>query len=194
MSRLPKGAVSAIDVKLRDFDEIDAAKERLSKILGQNFEILSWKDLNKSLFKIMDFERIFAFLSLSLIIVIAAFNSFASLVMTVIEKRRDISVLRAMGVPQETVKKIFSFQGIIIGLIGAAGGTLAGLTFCFLQAKYGFLKMDAQNFLMAAIPIKIDYIGTIAAALASVLIPSLAAVFPAKEAAKTIASEHLRLE
>ncbi|MFC2129860.1 FtsX-like permease family protein [Bacteroidota bacterium] len=182
----PRNAAFSIDIKLDNINDVENAKAEIIKIIPPELEVFTWYDLHKQLYEIMDFERILAFIVMSLIIIIAVFNVLASLSMTVVEKRQDIGVLKAMGATDNDIQKIFVLQGTIIGFISTLLGIILGLGFCYGQMNYGWFKLDGANFLIASIPVVVNSLDVIIISFVSMLLSILAAIYPAKRAAKTI--------
>lgn len=185
---------TSIDIKLNSISNLSNVKSLLVKILGPDIGILTWYDLHKDLYEVMDLERILAFVILSLIVFIAVFNIFASLSMIVVEKRQDIGVLKSIGASQSLIKNIFVLQGLTIGLISTGLGTLLGLAFCYAQMKFGLFSMDGSNFLINAIPISIHFFDISLIVIFSISLSFLATIYPSKRAAKTLIIESIREE
>ena len=190
----PPNSVSVIDIKLHDIKKVNEYKTKISELIPNFTEVLSWYDLHKQLYDIMNFERTMTFIIISLIVIIAAFNILASLSMTVVEKRQDIGILKAIGSSDRDIMKIFLLQGSIIGLISTVLGVLLGLGFCFGQIEYGWFKLDSSNFLIKAIPLSIKSLDIVIISFFSIILSILASVYPAKRAASTIVINSIRSE
>jgi len=185
---------TSIDIKLNSIDDLNKTKNKLKKLLNSDVDILTWYDLHRDLYQVMDLERILAFVVLSLIIFIAVFNILASLSMVVVEKRQDIGVMKSMGASQSQIKNIFILQGLLIGLISTALGTLLGLAFCYGQIKFSWFSMDGSNFLINAIPVSVHIFDIILIVVFSILLSFFATIYPAKRAAQTLIIESIREE
>ncbi|MBI5325875.1 MAG: ABC transporter permease [Ignavibacteriae bacterium] len=190
----PVGSALTIDIKLKSLEEIDNVKYVLKAIVWENASILTWYDLHKELYNIMQFERYVSFIILSLIIVIAAFNVLASLSMTVVEKRADIGVMKAIGATGALIRKIYLTEGLIIGLLSTSIGTVIGLGFCYAQIEYGLFKLDRTKFIIDAIPVSIHATDVILVVFLSLFLSVTAAIYPAKRASSIIITEALREE
>ena len=177
--------VSGIDLRLQDLELAERVKQQLQqRLLDGPYEVKTWYDLQKSLYDVMRLEKWGASLILGLIVLVAAFNIVGSLTMIVIQKRRDVGVLRAMGATRADIRRIFLAEGLLIGAIGSGAGLLFGLGLSLLQARFGLIKLSTEDsFLIDAYPVAIQA-GDVAiiAAMALVLCVS-ASIYPAWRAA-----------
>ncbi|HPU23934.1 MAG TPA: ABC transporter permease, partial [Candidatus Kapabacteria bacterium] len=131
---IPANSVNSIDIFLKDFQKADEIKAKLSNILLQDVKIQTWKELNSQLYSIMKFEKLVSFAIVGIIIIIAVFNLFASLSMTITEKQQDIATLKAIGANDKLIKKIFLKVGLFIGVISTILGLLLGIGFVYAQS------------------------------------------------------------
>ncbi len=185
--------VNGVDAKLYDIGKSSDVKTKLEKMLpGDRVE--TWYDLHKDLYQMMTIERIVAYIVLSLIIVIAAFNILGSLTMTVIEKRREIGVLKAMGATQSGIMKIYLLEGFLVGLFGSILGLLLGYGVGEAQIKYQLFKLDTSVYIIPALPVSMHVSDFIIVGLIAIVICSLAALYPAKRASKIDPAEAVRWE
>jgi len=177
--------VSGVELRLDDLNHADAVKAALQARLDPGrFTVLTWYDLQKSLYDVMRLEKWGASLILILIVIVAAFSIVGSLTMVVIEKRRDVGVLRAMGVTRKDIRRIFLTEGLLIGLVGAGVGLAVGLILLLLQQRFGFVPLPgADAFLIDAYPVAIRLFDMIVIGGVSVALCILAAVYPAMRAA-----------
>ncbi len=188
-----KKTIKYLNLKVKDLNQIETVAKQIQIILPDS-QVLTWKDLHKDLFKIMNFERYFSTIILSLIILIAVFNVLSSLTMTVIEKRRDIGILSSIGATNKQIKNIFLIQGILIGLMSTITGIILGLLFCYGQINFQWFKLSSNNFLISAIPIKIQVFDILIASIISLIFTFIASIYPAKKAVKSITIENIREE
>ncbi len=185
--------VNGVDAKLYDIGKSNDVKSKLEKMLpGDRVE--TWYDLHKDLYQMMTIERIVAYIVLSLIVVIAAFNILGSLTMTVIEKRREIGVLKAMGATQSGIMKIYLLEGFLVGLFGSILGLLLGYGVGEAQIKFQFFKLDTSVYIIPALPVSMHVSDFIVVGLIAMVICSLAALYPAKRASKIDPAEAVRWE
>jgi len=166
-------------------------KEKLSE---KDFTVDTWYDFHKELYSVMKVERWTAYLILSLIIAVATFNILGSLSMSVIEKRRDIGILNAMGIREKSVLRIFMFEGILIGIIGTVLGALLGYFICYLQIKYNIYPLNPAQYKVAALPMQLRVSDFFYISGASLLLSFLASLYPAKKAVKVNPLEAIKWE
>jgi lipoprotein-releasing system permease protein len=189
-----EGRYNGIEVRTGDFKNADNVKSAIAPKLPQDVTVSTWYDLHKSLYSVMKVERWSAYILLSLIILVATFNMLGSLSMSVVEKKRDIGVLKSMGASSREIINIFMVEGLLIGIIGTILGFMLGLIVIYLQMKYQLFSLDTNVYIIPAIPVKIEWSDFIAVAFASMGLTFLASYYPAKKAAKSIVSESLRWE
>ncbi len=190
-----KNQFNGYDILLNDFHISDKIKEDLANKLNTSFfKVETWYDLHKELYDVMAIERWSAYILLCLIIAVATFNIFASLTMTVIEKKQDIGIFRSMGVNKKSVLRIFMFEGLLVGIIGTITGIILGIAVCYLQMKYNFYPLDPTKYIIDAMPVEIRYTDIIAIGAMAMLLSFLASLYPAKRAAKTIIIEAIKYE
>jgi lipoprotein-releasing system permease protein len=174
---------SAIEVALNDNVETEVVKENLQKLLGRDFKVETRYQQNQSLYMVMQVEKWVIYGILSLILVVAAFNMIGALTMLVLEKQKDIAVLKAMGADDAYIQKIFLNEGFVLAAFGGCAGIMLAIILCLLQIKYKLLKLSGGSFIIDYYPVKMvptDFflvIGTI------VFISLLAAWIPSKKAA-----------
>ncbi len=192
--KAPNNSATSIDIRLKDIEETNKTAKKLSSILPEDVEILTWYDLHKELYNIMAIERVAAFVVLSLIIIIAVFNILASLSMTVVEKRKDIALLKALGATNKMIRNLYISEGFIIGLISSVLGTILGLILTFGQIEYEWFSLDTSKYLIQAIPVSVHAIDVIITFCFSLLLSTLATIYPARRAARTDIAVSLRNE
>lgn len=176
--------VTGIDLRLTDLERAGAVKADLQDRLSSDYQVQTWYDLQQSLYDVMRLEKWGASIILGLIVIVAAFNIVGSLTMVVIEKRQDIGVLRAMGVSEANIRRIFLLEGALIGIVGTSLGLALGLGLAVLQQQFGLVPMaQAQSFLINAYPVSIQAVDVVLVAAVSFGLCVLAAVYPAARAA-----------
>lgn len=177
--------VTGFDLRLHDIDNSEKVQSNLENELdAEFFAVDTWYDLHKDLYDVMLLERWAAFILLALIISVATFNILGSLTMSVIEKKKDIGVLRAMGVSNRSILRIFMYEGILIGVIGTISGLILGLLICYLQIEFNFYPLDATKYIINAMPVKVKFTDILAITGISLLLSYLASLYPAKRAVK----------
>jgi lipoprotein-releasing system permease protein len=188
------GKISGLDIRIADIGDADAVSAPLRAELGPDYAVSTWYDLHRSLYSVMKIERWSAYILLSLIIAVASFNVLGSLTMSVLEKRRDIAVLRSCGLPRGSVVRIFMFEGILTGAAGTAAGLLLGLAVILLQMEFHLFPLDPTVYIIPAIPVEIRLWDFISVTAASMGLSTLAAFYPARRAATVDPAMALRWE
>ena len=186
--------VTGIDVRLRSIEDADEVQAVLQEQLGEAYRVSSWYDLHKDLYSVMQIERWTAYIILCLIVGVATFNVLGSLTMGVIEKRRDIGILKSLGATSKSILRIFMVEGILVGTIGTVLGSLLGLFVCYLQIRYHLFPLDPTVYIIPAIPVEVRWIDFIAVSGASMLLSILASLYPASRAARLTPVEAIRWE
>lgn len=190
-----KDSYQGFEIKLNNSDNSFKAKDYLESNLNTNtFEINTWYDFHKELYTVMQIERWVAYILLSLIIAVATFNILGSLSMSVIEKKRDIGILRSMGAKENSILKIFMYEGLMIGLIGTGLGVLLGYFICFLQIQYNIYPLDPTQYKIDSLPLEIRFWDFFVIAGASLFLSFVASLIPAKRAAKVDALQAIKWE
>ena len=183
-----------IEIRLNDIKNSGDVKDRLINQLPNNYIVSSWYDLHKDLYSIMKIERWIAYIILCLIIAVATFNILGSLTMTVIEKRRDIGILKSFGCSKKSISKIFMMQGLLIGIVGTIFGCLLGLIVCVLQMELGFFPLDPNVYIIPALPVELRWMDFVYVSGASILICFTATIYPSRRAANLLPVEAIRWE
>ncbi len=188
--------VIGIDIRLANLDDADAVKAELTRKLDTDrYKVLTWFDLQRSLYEVMRLEKWGASAVLALIILVAAFNLIGSLTMVVIEKRRDLAVLRALGVPKAGIRKIFLTEGLLIAAIGSGVGLSVGLGLSLLQKKYQFVHLfRSESFVIDAYPVSIEVFDVAVVIVIVFIVCALAALYPAIRAAAVEPASAVRNE
>jgi lipoprotein-releasing system permease protein len=163
--------------------------------LSEDYIVGNWADENKSIFQVMKIEKIGLFLILSLIIVVAAFNIISSLIMLVLEKSREIAILKALGAKDSGIRRIFFFQGLVIGSLGTIGGVLVGLAICWILMSFDIIDIPAGVYPGGnRIPVLIDWFDVGLATVSSFTICILVTLYPASKASRLNPVDPLRYE
>jgi lipoprotein-releasing system permease protein len=187
--------IQGYEIKLNNSDNSFVAKNYLDSHLNKNiFEINTWYDFHRELYSVMQIERWVAYILLSLIIAVATFNILGSLSMSVIEKKRDIGILRTMGTRENSILKIFMYEGLMIGIIGTGLGILLGYFICFLQINYNIYPLDPTQYKIDSLPMQLRLSDFFIVAGASIFLSFIASLIPAKRAAKVDALQAIKWE
>ncbi len=186
--------VQGIELKLSDVDAAPEIADKIEKELGDaRFFIQDWNELNRSLFSALELQKVLLWVILSLIILVAAFNMVSALTMMVIDKVRAIAILRSMGATATGVARLFQVVGIGIGAAGTIGGVSIGLVLCKLMSGYNY-RLDPQVYLIDRLPIAISALEVWLVAGVTMLICTLATLFPSFKASSLAPVEGLRYE
>ncbi len=185
--------VHGLEVKVaqKELDHADRIAQAIAGKLGDGFIAKDWMRMNYNLFAAFKLEKIGMFIAVALIILVAALNIISALVMVVMEKTRDIAILKSMGATSGSIMRIFFLQGAVIGIGGTALGVAGGLGICKLLSKYQFIELPSNVYPMTTLPIKVLPLDVTIIAAASILITLLATVYPSWKAAKVHPAEVL---
>lgn len=182
---------TALYVKVGQSFEIEKVKEQLRKQLGPGFKVQDSDEQHVSLFKAIKVEKLFVFITFTLILLIASLNIFFSLSMLVIDKKKDISVLLAVGASQKAVRRTFLYVGAIVALVGATVGLVVGVGLCWLQQRFGFVSMGMATSVVDAYPVKIQASDLIFTCLSIIFITLAVSIRPALNASHLDLRENL---
>ena len=186
--------VGGFSIKVIDFDKANIIASKIQTQLGFPYFARDWLSMNKSLFSALKLEKIAMFVILTLIIVVASFNVLSLITMTVKDKKRDIAILRAMGMSENTVKKIFIKQGLMIGIFGTVIGNVLAYVICFILKNYKIISLPEDIYFLDSIPIKITPDVFILVTIAAILITLLSCIYPSIQATREDPVEALRNE
>lgn len=185
---------TGIEVKVRDVYRVNEIRKEIMGGLGFGFFARTWIEMNKNLFSALKLEKIAMFIILALIIFVASFNIISSLVMTVMEKKKDIAILKAMGAKKKSIVKIFMVEGITIGIIGAIFGSISGYSICEIIRKYKIIKLPEDIYYISTLPVKISLFDVILIATITIVICVLSTLYPSIKGSKIDPVETLRYE
>jgi lipoprotein-releasing system permease protein len=191
---VPEHEVDGIHLTVDNPENADLVKDRLQKTLGPDFTPTTWRERNPVLFDALVLEKWAMFIILLLIVLVAAFNIVGTLIMVVIEKTREIGIMKAMGATEEAIMRIFLFQGLFIGAIGTTIGTVLGLTLCYLLQHHIKIDVLSEAYLSDRIPVLLDVRWNVLIVISALAICVLTSLYPARQAAKLDAVEALRYE
>ena len=182
---------TALYVKVGASFEVEKVKEQLRQHLGENFAVQDSDEQHVSLFKAIKVEKLFVFITFTLILLIASLNIFFSLSMLVIDKKKDIAVLLSMGATQTTVRRTFLLVGAIVALVGAAVGLVAGVGLCWLQQHFHLVSMGMATAVVDSYPVKIEVADLVFTCVSIVLITLAVSIRPALNASRLDVRENL---
>jgi lipoprotein-releasing system permease protein len=180
-----ENSVSGIDIRVTNIYEAREIAQQITSNLKFPYWAMDWMQMNRNLFKALKLERRVMFIILTLIILVAAFNIASSLIMMVMGKTRDIAILKAMGATERSIRKIFVFNGMVIGTFGTLLGLGLGLFLCFLLKHIDVHELAGDiYYFTTSLPVKLELFNVISIIAAALLICFLATLYPARQASK----------
>jgi lipoprotein-releasing system permease protein len=185
--------VSGVDIKIADIYRASQVGQRLMRSLGFNLFYRDWMSSNYSLLAALKLEKLTMFVILTLIVLVAAFGIVSSLIMLVMQKTRDIGIMKAMGATDKAVRRIFLLMGGIIGALGALSGLGIGLFLCWLLAKYQFIELP-EVYPLRTLPVEVEPSLIVLVGILAVVTCLLATIYPACAAGKLDPVEALRYQ
>lgn len=186
--------VSVLEFKVDDIYNAPQIGEQLQKAAGPGFMASNWMEQNKALFHALKLEKLVTFITIGLIVFVAALNILISLIMMVMEKTKDIAVLRSMGARRSQVQRIFMAQGVLIGVIGTALGLIVGYVIAYIGARYHFIALSPEVYSIDYVPFAPHALDGVFVALVSIGISLVATIYPSISAARIYPAEALRYE
>lgn len=186
--------VNAIELKVRDLDNAPSLAAEIEKTLDPKLNAIPWTEQNRQFLNALKLERAASVLTISLIELVAALNILITLIMMVMEKNRDIAILVAMGARREQIRKIFLWQGALIGIAGTVLGLVLGYTLSYLGEHNRWISLDEQLYAMSYLPFEPRAIDGLWVAALSIGVSLLATLYPSHAASKVVPAEALRYE
>ncbi|MEW5746552.1 MAG: lipoprotein-releasing ABC transporter permease subunit [Nitrospirota bacterium] len=186
--------VSGIELRLDDIYRAPEVRTSVTSALGFPFYAKDWMQMNKNLFSALKLEKFAMFVILILIVLVASFNIVSTLMMNVMEKQREIAILKAMGATNRGVMLVFVFQGLFIGIIGTTIGIAGGYALGVVLNNYEIIKLPADVYYLSKLPVKMKFIDFLVVSVSAVTISFLSTLYPSYHAAKLNPVEPLRYE
>ncbi|MGD8539856.1 MAG: ABC transporter permease [Candidatus Aminicenantes bacterium] len=186
--------VNLIQVRIENIHRAPKIAEKIKEFIPPQAYAITWMELNKALFSALKLEKQLMFLTITLIVLVAALNIIATLILMVMEKTRDIGILKAMGSTSRSIRKIFFLQGAMIGVIGTAVGTALGLLWCWLANTFELIKVPQEIYVIAFVPFRIKPLDLLMIIGITLLISLLSTLFPSHRASKVDPVEALKYE
>lgn len=186
--------VTGIDVRTPDRYQAPVVAQQLATVLGFPYRTVDWQEQNRSLFSALKLEKLAMGVILLLIVLVAAFNIVSTLTMVVTDKTREIGILKAMGMPSASIRRIFLWQGAAIGFVGTALGVALGLVGAWALTRFKLIALDPQVYFIDRLPIQIAISDVLAITAASLGIAMLATLWPARQASRLFPVEAIRHE
>jgi lipoprotein-releasing system permease protein len=188
------GRVTGLEVKTRDIYQAAEIAKRIKDKLGFPYWTKDWMRMNKNLFSALKLEKLVMFIILTLIILVAAFNIVSSLIMVVMEKTKDIAILKSMGATAGSILKIFVLEGLIIGVVGTVLGLGGGIGLCEILKRYQFIKLPSDVYYISSLPVLMKGADILFVVAATVGITFIATLYPAWQASRLDPVEAIRYE
>ncbi|MCG6895233.1 MAG: lipoprotein-releasing ABC transporter permease subunit [Desulfobacteraceae bacterium] len=185
-------AVSGIEIRVRDIYNARHIAETIVDTLGFPYWAKDWSQMNRNLFSALKLEKTVMFIILALIILVAAFNIASSLIMMVLQKTRDIAILKAMGATDRSIRKIFVAKGMAIGMVGTVLGVCLGIILCALLQHYQFIELPGDVYYITTLPVKLQLMDVVLIAVSAMAICFVATLYPALQASRLDPVEAIR--
>jgi lipoprotein-releasing system permease protein len=183
-----------IQMKVSNLDRVDETAARVREAAGPGFMTTTWRELNRPLFAALSLQHRVVVVFFVMLIAIAALNIGTTLTMSVIEKYRDIAILRAQGATPRAITRVFVYQGLMIGLAGSLLGVVLGLAAVWLANRYELISIPAEIYSISHVTLRVQVLDCLGIALAAILISLLATIYPAFMASRLPPVEALRHE
>lgn len=186
--------VTGLGVRVDDVNQAEATAAAIARVLPPTCQVRTWMDMNRSLFDAIKLEKAAMFVILTLIVLVAAANIVATLLMMVMEHTKDIGILKSVGATNRSVQLIFTCEGLLIGVLGTALGMLAGTALCWVQATYGLVRLPGSVYYLDVLPVQLRWLDVAWVTASALAISLLATAYPAWQAARLQPVEALRYE
>lgn len=186
--------VNSIELRIDDIELAQSVARQAEKIAGPKYAATTWQEQNRQLMKALNMEKVVTIITIGLIELVAALNIFITLVMMVMEKRRDIAVLMSMGAKKQQIRRIFVTQGVLIGITGTVIGLIVGYTLCYFADLYRWIPLDPTVYALSFVPFEPRVWDGIWVAAIAILVSFCATIYPARTATVIAPAEVLRYE
>ncbi|WP_133274497.1 FtsX-like permease family protein [Hymenobacter radiodurans] len=182
---------TALEVRVAEDYPVEETQADIQRLIGPKFKVLNSDEQHVSLLKAIKVEKMFVFITFAFILLIASLNIFFSLSMLVIDKRKDIAILMAMGATNRTVRNVFLLEGAIVALVGAVVGLVLGMTICWLQQTFGLVSMGMATSVVDSYPVKMQSSDIVLTSIAIIIITISVSIRPALNASRLDVRENL---
>jgi lipoprotein-releasing system permease protein len=181
-----------IQLRLANLDDAPRTRIALQDKLGAGYQVDDWTELNRELYSALWLEKMGISLAVGLVVLVAALNIVASLVLLVMEKTRDIAILRTMGARAQDIRRIFMYQGLAIGFVGTGAGAVLGLAVCFLADRFQLLKLPSDVYQITHVPFRVLPLDFAIVVVAAITVCFVATLYPSRRAGRLDPAEALR--
>ena len=183
-----------IGVKIDNVYRADSVKNEIQEEIGFDYWVRSWTDLNKNLFSALKLEKVTMFVILALIVLVACFNIAGTLIMVVMEKTKDIGILKSIGAANSGIRNIFMLNGFLVGVLGTVLGAAGGFFLCHLLKTYQFIKLPRDIYYIDRLPVNLRIVDSLAVVIVAITISLVSTLYPAWKAARMEPVDALRYE
>ena len=187
-------SISGIELRLDDVYKAPEVRKSVAAMLGFPYDVRDWMQMNRNLFSALNLEKFAMFIILILIVLVASFNIVSTLMMSVMEKQKEIAILKTMGVTHQGIMAIFMLQGLLIGLVGTLLGVSGGYILGRLLNDYQLIKLPADVYYLSKLPVKMKLVDFLVVSASAVAISFISTLYPSYYAAKLDPAEPLRYE
>lgn len=182
---------TSLEIQTRKDSDLKKVQQEISKTVGDTFHVLTNEEQHKDLYRLLKIEKLFTFVALTLLVLVASINIFFSLMMLALDKKKDISILFALGGHNHLIRKIFLSEGALIAFIGATSGLVLGGVICWLQDTFGLVGMGMENAIVSNYPVKMRLADFVLTSTVIICITVLVSFYPARLAARSYSIESL---
>ena len=187
-------SIDFIELRVDDMFAAGDIADDISNTVGDQYIAQDWSDLNQSLFSALALEKLAISITIGLIVMVAALNIVASLVLLVMEKSRDIAILKTMGSSAASIRRIFMLQGLVIGLIGTTLGAVAGIVVIFVVDRYELVRVPLDVYQISHVPFRLEPLDFLVVIASAIVICFVATIYPSRQAAKLDPAQALRYQ
>ena len=186
--------INSVEFKIDDLNRAEQVGAAVEDLAGERFSATNWKEQNRTVFQALRVEKLVTAVTIGLIMLVAALNILTSLVMIVMEKSKDIAILKSMGAARKQIRKIFLYQGLIIGTTGTAIGLVLGHLLCWVCDTYQLIPLEAQVYGLSHVPFAPDLLDAVLVAAVAMAVSYVTTIYPSGSAARIVPVEILRYE
>lgn len=192
--RMKKDEVTGIDLRVEDIYQAEQIRKKIEDMLGPDYIVKDWMQTNQNLLYALKLEKTMMFIILTLILLVAALNIASTLIMMVMEKKRDIAILKAIGATGKSISAIFMLSGLYVGFMGTVFGTAFGILACYFLSRYEIVKLPASMYFVSKLPVEMHYPDIMVIGVCALIICFCATLYPAYQASRQAPVEAIRYE